>query len=305
VLERSLALREGRERSVSDGVEGSTIAGKYRVERRMGAGASGVIYEARRASDGRSVAIKLLRSTSAQHAAASDRLRRESEALGLAWHPNVVERLDHGTLPDGTAFLVMELLRGETLASRLRSQGKLSPEAVLQLALPLAEALVAVHAAGVIHRDIKPSNIFLARDAVGREVVKLIDFGIARVEWDELRITQIGALVGTPGYMAPEQESGVDADARSDVFAFGATLFECLTGEAAPPAPSGTFAKTETPSDGVPVAFARVIPAAWMPLLDKAMAPSRELRFQDARALAAALRGLASGGPGSKVATRR
>ena len=109
-LERSLALRETREGEVGGGLEGSVAAGQYRILRRMGSGASGVIYEAVRISDGLPVAIKLLRAAAAHEAVASDRLRREAEALGLSWHPNVVEVIDHGHVADGTAYLVMELL---------------------------------------------------------------------------------------------------------------------------------------------------------------------------------------------------
>ena len=104
-------------------LEGSVAAGQYRIVRRMGSGATGVIYEAVRISDGMPVAIKLLRAAAAHEAVASDRLRREAEALGLSWHPNVVEVIDHGHLADGTAYLVMELLHGESLATRLRAQG--------------------------------------------------------------------------------------------------------------------------------------------------------------------------------------
>src|SRR5262249_12444212 len=125
VLERSLSLKESREREVPGQLEGSVAAGQYRIARRMGSGATGVIYEAVRISDGLPVAIKLLRAAAAHEAVASDRLRREAEALGLAWHPNVVEVIDHGRLPDGTAYLVMELLHGESLAARLRTQGRL------------------------------------------------------------------------------------------------------------------------------------------------------------------------------------
>src|SRR5262249_13792222 len=154
-------------------------------------GATGVIYEAVRMFDGQPVAIKLLRVAAAHEAVASDRLRREAEALGLSWHPNVVEVLDHGHLPDGTAYLVMELLTGESLAARLSAKGRLTPRELLPIALQVCDALAAVHAAGVVHRDLKPSNIFLVaeRDQAaqaerGPDRVKLLDFGIARVEWE-------------------------------------------------------------------------------------------------------------------------
>jgi serine/threonine-protein kinase len=163
-LERSLSIKEAHEGGPAAQLEGTVAAGQFRILRRMGSGATGVIYEAVRMSDGMAVAIKLLRAAAAHEAVASDRLRREAEALGLAWHPNVVEVIDHGHLPDGTAYLAMELLRGESLASRVQTKGRLSPRELLPIAMQVCEALAAVHAAGVVHRDLKPSNIFLAAD---------------------------------------------------------------------------------------------------------------------------------------------
>jgi hypothetical protein len=298
-LERNLSLRESHEGGVGANLEGSVAAGQYRILRRMGAGATGVIYEAVRISDGQPVAIKLLRVAAAHDAVASDRLRREAEALGLSWHPNVVEVIDHGYLPDGTAYLVMELLPGESLASRLRSRGRLTPRELLPIALQMCDALAAVHAAGVIHRDVKPSNVLLAvdrDDPAGPERVKLLDFGIARVEWEETRITNTGGPLGTPGYMSPEQEMGEgEIDGRSDLFSLGAVMFECLVGEPPPPRnPSGLLRM-----DGSPVRLdsgthkaAALLPPSWRAVIDKAMAPQPTDRYADARAFAQALRAL-------------
>lgn len=295
-LERMLALKEWRSQSATGSLHGTVIAGDYRIKERLGAGASGVIYEAERIGDGFPVAIKLLRVAAAHEAVASDRLRREAEALRLAWHPNVVEVIDHGHLPDGTAFLVMELLRGESLAFRLR-KGALSPAQLFPIATEVCDALGAVHAAGIIHRDVKPANIYLVRAEDGRETVKLLDFGIARVEWAETRITNMGAPLGTPGYMSPEQEAGGTIDARSDLFAVGAVMYEALVGEPPPPTPSGLWLAGNTP-DLVPRST-RVgeslskLPLAWRVLIQRALAPAPEDRFQDARAMAQALRELA------------
>jgi hypothetical protein len=298
-LERSILLKENRELAAAGNLEGSIIAGQYRTGVRMGSGASGVIYEAARISDGLPVAIKLLRAAAAHDAVASDRLRREAEALGLAWHPNVVEVIDHGHLADGTSYLVMERLRGETLATRLKGKVRLTGAELLPIATRVCDALVAVHAAGVVHRDLKPSNIYLAIDADDPgavERVKLLDFGIARVEWEETRITNMGAPLGTPGYMSPEQESGGEVDARSDIFALGAVLYECLVGEPPPPTPSGLWrsgaVSENTPSDSGVHKAGKLIPLAWKAVIGRAMAPVPGDRFQDARAFAQALRGL-------------
>lgn len=321
-LERSLALRDTEDRVAAGNLEGTVVAGQYRIGARMGSGASGVIYEATRITDGTRVAIKLLRVASAHDAAASDRLRREAEALGLSWHPNVVEVIDHGHLPDGTSYLVMELLEGETLANRLKYK-RLAADDLYPIATQVAEALVAIHAAGVVHRDLKPSNIYMVTDENGTDTVKVFDFGIARVEWEEMRITNMGAPLGTPGYMSPEQESGGEVDARSDVYALGAVLYECLVGEPPPPsfddlwkpgkraqsnfglrvpdpvtgpeqASSGVHrASHRMPSAAPPPALVEV-PDAWREIIEKALAKKPDERFPDARALLSAVRGLRS-----------
>ena len=298
-LERSLSLKESQEGAIGGQLEGSVAAGQYRILRRMGSGATGVIYEAVRISDGLPVAIKLLRAAAAHEAVASDRLRREAEALGLSWHPNVVEVIDHGYLPDGTAYLVMELLPGESLAGRLLSKGRLTPAELHPIAMQLCDALAAVHAAGVVHRDVKPSNIYLAaeRESSGPERVKLLDFGIARVEWEETRITNTGGPLGTTGYMAPEQEIGsIDIDGRSDLFSLGAVLYECLVGEPPPPrSPSGLVRTDESSSrrfDSGTQKASAFVPPAWRSVIEKAMAVHPADRFQDARAFAQALRGV-------------
>jgi serine/threonine-protein kinase len=297
-LERSLFLRETRGQEIGGQLEGTVAAGQYRIVRRMGAGATGVIYEAARISDGMPVAIKLLRAAAAHEAIASDRLRREAEALGLAWHPNVVEVLDQGHLADGTSYMVMELLRGESLAARLADKTRLLPRELLPIAIQVCDALAAVHAAGVVHRDIKPSNIFLAIDRdepSGPERVKLLDFGIARVEWEETRITNTGGPLGTPGYMSPEQEAGqADVDGRSDLYALGAMLYECLVGEPPPPrassGPLPTQQQTAIRFDSGTQKSSSFVPPVWRAIIERAMQLSPAERFQDARSFGQALR---------------
>ncbi len=290
VLERSLELKEERERAATGQLEGMIVAGLYRIGQRMGAGAAGVIYQAQRVSDGLPVAIKLLRAAAAHESVAADRLRREAEALRLAWHPNIVEILDQGHLPDGTSYIVMELLTGDSLAARVRNRGKLPLREVIPIALQICDALVAVHAAGIVHRDLKPSNLILVKGPDG-DRVKLIDFGIARVEWEETRITNMGAPLGTPGYMSPEQESGGAIDARSDLFAVGALLYECLVGEPPPPVPSGMWGRKES-QDRSALSAWKELPEGFRSIIEKAMAPAPDNRFQDARAFAQAIRNI-------------
>lgn len=289
-LERSLMLRE-EQRAAAAQHEGSVIAGLYRLGGRLGTGANGVIHQAVRLSDSLPVAIKLLRPAVAHDAVASDRLRREAEAMGLAWHPNVVELYDQGSLPDGTIYIVMELLQGESLAARLKRQGSLSPDELLPLALELCDALGAVHAAGVIHRDVKPSNVYLARSPdEDQPRVKLLDFGIARVEWAETRLTNFGAQLGTPGYMSPEQELGHEIDSRSDLFALGSLLYECLSGR-----PLRPVGRDEGPQTGDGHRSSTVqrtqheVPPAWLEVIVKATDPSPRGRYPDAKAMRDAL----------------
>ncbi len=298
-LERSLELQEAPPPSAAGDLDGQVIAGLYRLTARLGAGATGVIYEALRLSDRTPVAIKLLRTAVAQDSVAADRLRREAEALRLTWHGNVVELFDHGTLPDGTSYLVMELLRGETLATRLVRDKRISVADLRPLLDQICDALLAMHAAGVTHRDLKPSNIYLCEPKEnlrssnhwvpkdpGAPRVKIFDFGIARVEWAETRITVPGVPLGTPGYMAPEQERGEAVDARTDIYALGALTYECLSGL---PPPLRARGAGEGPEPQRWSDAGAEVPEAWRALVDKAMSPRPADRYADARAFAAAM----------------
>jgi serine/threonine-protein kinase len=298
-LERGMLLQEESSRAALPLAEGSVLAGLYRLGPHLGTGASGIIHRAVRLSDSLPVAVKLLRSAVAHDAVASDRLRREAEAMGLAWHPNVVELFDQGTLPNGSSYIVMELLEGESLAMRLKRRGTLPAAELAPLALQICDALSAVHAAGVIHRDIKPSNVFLLRPEGDQpERVKLLDFGIASVEWAETRLTQFGAPIGTPGYMSPEQEAGDEVDARCDLYSVGALLLECLTGKPyvvrprrPPSLPDEQETSAEDPiyrDSGVQRSSSGVSPA-WWALIERARQHDPRDRFPDARALREAI----------------
>ncbi len=290
-LERTATLRERRERGSVAFQEGLVLAGQYRLTEKLGFGANGTIWEAERLADGEIVAVKMLRAAVAHDTIAADRLRREAAALGLAWHPNVVEVYEDGHLPDGTSYLVMERLHGESLFARLRRIGALTPEELLPIALQLCDALGAVHAAGIVHRDVKPSNIFLAEER-GSPVphVKLLDFGVARVEWAETRLTNANAPLGTPGYMSPEQEQGQEIDHRSDLFGSGGVLYESLTGFAPPFQASELWQRSDDSEaeSGVQRAL-RAIPPEFRAVIEKAMAPLPRDRYADARALREAL----------------
>ena len=211
---------------------GMVLADRYRIDAAIGSGAFGAVYRARHLELDRDVAVKVLKAGVMGDAAVVARFRREAISACRVKHPNAVTVLDFGVTDDGTAFLVMELLTGRSLADALEADGPFAPRAAIEVSLPVCEALGAAHEAGVIHRDIKPSNIFL-HTAGGATVVKVLDFGIAKVAGDateQQTLTAEGSLIGTPAYMAPERLRAEPYDQRSDVFSLGVTLYELLTG---------------------------------------------------------------------------
>lgn len=290
-LERSGSLSSRRDAAGAPFESGAVLGGQFRLRRPIGVGAAGAVWEAERLADGAFVALKLLRTAVAHDSQAADRLRREADALGLAWHPNVVQVFDHGHLPHGIAYIAMELLVGESLAQRLEREPQLDRAVLREVALQACDALDAVHAAGVVHRDIKPSNLFLTTDAEGNLQLKLVDFGVAQVAWAETRLTRSGTPLGTPGYMAPEQEAGRVVDGRSDLFSLGGVLYEALVGRPPPIPPVTTDA-------GPPVPWIDYtsVPEGWREIVQRLLAPWPNQRFQDARALRDALRALADAG---------
>jgi tetratricopeptide (TPR) repeat protein len=206
---------------------GATVASRFTVDKLARRGGMGAIYRGTEIASGAAVAIKVM---SATEKSSRQRFMREARLLAELSHPRIVRHLGHGAAGDGTLYLVMEWLDGEDLAERL-SRGRLDITESLLLARQVCEALEATHARGIVHRDIKPANVFLK----GRSVddVRVLDFGIARVAERTLQgLTTDGSLIGTVGYMAPEQAlCADDVDARADVFAVGCVLYQCLTGK--------------------------------------------------------------------------
>ncbi len=207
---------------------GTVVGERFAIEREAGAGGMGTVYAARDRVTGARVALKVLVRTSAVD---TERFVREAEALAETDHPSVVRYVAHGTTPSGQLYIAMEWLEGEDLSTRIAESGLTIAETV-RVVHHVADALAALHRRGIIHRDIKPSNVFLVAGDVDR--IKLLDLGIARIEQAAVTLTRAGALVGTPGYMAPEQARGQsDVSPRADIFALGCVLFECLTGRPA------------------------------------------------------------------------
>ncbi|AUX23190.1 protein kinase [Sorangium cellulosum] len=206
---------------------GTIVGDRFEIERLAGSGGMGDVYRARDRWSGDTVAIKILRRSGEME---SSRFLREVRALAALQSPGIVRYIADGVTGAQEMYLAMEWLSGETLSQRL-SRAELTIAESLALGARIAAALGVVHREGIVHRDLKPSNIFLAGGAAER--VTLIDFGIARVSGVEQRLTATGAMLGTPGYMAPEQARGEpNVDARADVFSLGCVLFKCLTGRA-------------------------------------------------------------------------
>jgi hypothetical protein len=203
---------------------GERLEDRFEIERPIGSGGMGTVFRARDPISGESVAVKVI---SGEQGHVTGRFAREVKLLAELSHPGIVRYISHGTTPSGELFLVMEWLDGETLKARLQ-RGPLAPSDAVLVATRVAEALGAAHARGIVHRDLKPSNLFLPGGRVDQ--VKLLDFGIAQRE-GKTQLTHTGVMIGTLGYMAPEQAraSGL-IDARADVFALGCVLFQCLTG---------------------------------------------------------------------------
>jgi eukaryotic-like serine/threonine-protein kinase len=212
----------------------------FEVVRLLGEGGMGAVYEGKHPVIEKRVAIKLLKPERAVDPELVQRFFNEARATSAIRHPNIVEVMDLGTLPSGAPYLVMELLEGETLGDRLERVGRLDVQVALDFARQTASALEAAHARGIVHRDLKPDNVFLVPDPrlSGRELVKVLDFGIAKLRGELVSDpvqTMAGALLGTPSYMSPEQCRGVpeQIDHRTDIYALGVMLYEMICG--APP----------------------------------------------------------------------
>ncbi|MEP7120459.1 MAG: serine/threonine-protein kinase [Byssovorax sp.] len=266
---------------------GQIYADKYRIVRLLGEGAMGAVYEAENTRIRRKVAIKILHPQIAQKADTLRRFEREAQAAGRIGSQHIVEVLDLGELADGSRFMVLEYLDGTTLDQRIRSRGRLTPEEATPIVCQLLEGLGAAHKAEIIHRDLKPANIYLCPKPGGVDFVKILDFGVSKfnVLNDEMSMTSTGAVLGTPYYMSPEQAKGSRAvDPRSDLYAVGVILYECITGQV--PFSAETFNELifrivlESPP---PVeSFVPNLDPAFTAIIHKAMAREAGERFQTA-----------------------
>ena len=222
---------------VSDDWTGRELAGRYVIRERLGEGGMGVVYVAEHLHLKRRLALKVIHPNLAKHEALLLRFEREALATGQLDHPHIAAAIDFGKLEDGGAFIVMPLVRGRSLQHELDVTGPLPARRVALLGAQIADALSAAHALGIVHRDLKPDNVLLEKRDDGSEAVKVLDFGVAsltgqsaNISVDARPLTQAGTVLGTPGYMSPEQATAGEIDQRTDLYALGVIVWEMCRG---------------------------------------------------------------------------
>ena len=294
-------VREGASR------EGEVLRGKYRLDLLLGAGGMAQVYKAHNLMAGRTVAIKVLFKTLLADDDTVHRFMREAKAANRVHHPNIVDVLDVDLDNDGVPFLVQEYLQGVDLAEKLDCGWRPTTGEMLDLFIPICEAVGLAHERGVVHRDLKPDNVFLAQLSDGKVIPKVLDFGISKVPFEQTpimevhkrggtiknkRLTGAGSLLGTPNYMSPEQIRDTrSVDPRSDVWSLGVMMYEALSGDVPFDADDiiellSRIATTEAPAL---TRRAPHVPKQLADVVHRCLQPSPRLRYSDAAALGVAL----------------
>jgi serine/threonine-protein kinase len=269
------------------------LDGRYKIGRRIGLGGTGVVFEAT-TRDGATVAVKTLRPCFVDHPDLGNRLRREGEVARRVHHPGIITVYDEGTLYDGSPYIVMPLMMGESLNRLLLRSSDLPMDVVAALASRVAAILHAAHCAGYVHRDVKPEHVLLDRSATGDLVVHLLDFGVCSSHSAPVkeRLREKGKVFGTPSYVSPEQAAGEnEIDGRADLFSLGVLMFEALTGRL--PFSGSTVSKLLVRIIREEAPRVSEVTPAIDPIADdvvaRLLARDPEDRFPSARALARAL----------------
>jgi eukaryotic-like serine/threonine-protein kinase len=295
--ERASIPSLGSAPSTREELIGQTIEGKYQVQGILGMGGMGTVLAAEHVAIGRPVAIKVLHKNQLHKGRAVRRFEREARAAGGIGHPNICEVYDVGTLEDGSPFLVMERLVGETFAALLRTKGPLAIDDIVELFGQILSGLLAAHEKGIVHRDVKPANVFVTRPIGYPSVVKILDFGISMLPFASSEDSGAGLVMGTPHYMAPEQAGGEpDLDGRVDVYSCGVMLYEAVTGSR--PYTGRNFeallAQVLTTEPRPARELRPDMPAGLEPIIARALAKPRQARYPSVAAFLADLQSLRS-----------
>jgi serine/threonine-protein kinase len=283
---------------------GTVLLDKYRVESTLGRGGMAIVLKATHLHLGEEVALKILQRDAADQVDHARFLREAQSAVRLRGE-HVARVLDVGRLPDATPYIVMEYLRGADLSSEIKRRGTLPPGETVDYVLQACEALAEAHAHGVIHRDIKPSNLFLTVRPDGTPLLKVLDFGISKAPASGNSLTQTGSVMGTAGYMSPEQmKAARDVDARTDIWALGVVLYECLAGR--PPFYAEAFsAMVLMAANDAPPPMDPQLPRGLEDIVMCCLAKNREERFTTVAALAGALASYARDQRGAALVLER
>ncbi len=279
---------EGARTSRPQAVEvdvGSIVGDRYLTRRVIARGGMCVVFEAQHRVTGARVALKSLVRAALGEPDAHERLLREASILGSLRHPNVVKVYDAGVCPVHGPFLALEMIEGRPLDGLLAVRGKLAVDQAVALLVQLCDALHDAHRRGVVHRDVKPSNVLISRTPVGDQV-ELIDFGVASETDATRKLTRHGELLGTVEYMSPEQLLGTTVDARTDVYAAGVLLYECLVGAVPFSGPSTTVIARVLSGERPPLIDRPDVPAALAQAVDRATLQDARDRYSSTRELA-------------------
>jgi len=288
---------------------GSIIADRYHVIRKLGEGGMGQVYLAEHVKMGRKSAVKVMNPMMVQDADAISRFNREAANASRINHQHVAGIYDFGETKEGLIYLAMEYVEGEPLTDLVSKSGALAPARAAEITRQTGEALAVAHEMGIVHRDLKPDNVMIAKARDGSDLVKVVDFGIAKANVESQKVTRTGLVVGTPEYMSPEQISGDPLDGRSDIYSLGLVAFHMLTG--ALPFPSKTVQESMIMRlTDQPVRLAVSRPdVMWTPevqaVMDRALQRDASLRYQSAsefgRALVAAVKAMPKEIPPTRV----